>query len=165
MAKVFGTPAAWKGGNVCYGSGLTLKTAKKMLQAAENEAGKQGVPMVFAIADSGGNLLAFHRMENAMLISVQVAMDKAYTAVYGKMHTGSWTNPLKDGTLMPLFIHERLISFPGGFPLIKKGKLVGGLGVSGGTTEDVPVAMAALKAGGFSVSEAEEALKEAEKRG
>ena len=81
------TPNAWKMGNTCYGTGLTLELAKKMLEAAEKEAKKQNVPMVIAISDAGGNLLAFHRMDNAILMSIQIAMDKAFTAVFGKQHT------------------------------------------------------------------------------
>jgi len=52
-----GTPPAWKAGSLSYGSGLTLVTAKKMLEAGEKEAERQGVPMSIAIVDAGGNLL------------------------------------------------------------------------------------------------------------
>jgi len=84
------TPPAWKAGNLSYGTGLTIDTAKKMLGAGEKEAKKQGVPMAIAIVDAGGNLLAFHRMDNAILVGTQVAMDKAFTAVFGKQHSGNY---------------------------------------------------------------------------
>lgn len=147
------TPAAWKSGTLSYGSGLTLGTAKKMLEAGENEAKKQGVPMSIAIGDAGGNLVAFSRMDNAALFSIQIAMDKAFTTVFGKMPTGSFASQYCAGGLVPLFFHERWITFPGGFPLIKNGVILGGIGVSGGIIEDVYVAKAALKAGGFSLKE------------
>lgn len=154
-------PEAWKTGNVCYSTGLTLEIAKNMLEAAEEEAKKQHVPMTVAISDSGGNLLAFHRMDNAILMSVQIAIDKAFTSVFGKQHTAQWRGAFREGRMVPLFVHERWITFPGGFPIIKDGILLGGLGVSGGIVEDLYVAKAALKAGGFSVAEVDSALAEA----
>lgn len=152
------TPAAWKSGSLSYGSGLTLDLAKKMLEAGEKEAEKQGVPMSMAISDAGGNLIAFSRMDNAALFSIQIAMDKAFTTVFGKMPTGSFANQYCTGGLVPLFFHERWITFPGGFPIIKNGMILGGIGVSGGIIEDVYVAKAALKAGDFSLDEVDAAI-------
>jgi uncharacterized protein GlcG (DUF336 family) len=152
------TPAAWKSGGLSYGSGLTLDIAKKMLEAGEKEAEKQGVPMSIAISDAGGNLIAFSRMNNAALFSTQIAMDKAFTAVFGKMPTGNFANLYRMGELVPLFFHERWITFPGGFPIIKRGTILGGIGVSGGTIEDVYVVKAALEAGGFALDEVSAAI-------
>lgn len=151
------TPRAWKRGGLSYGSGLTLDVAKKMLEAGEKEAEKQGVPMSMAISDAGGNLIAFMRMDNAALFSIQIALDKAFTTVFGKMPTGSFCNLYRTGELVPLFFHERWITFPGGFPIIRNGVTLGGIGVSGGTIEDVHVARAALDAGGFSLDEVDAA--------
>jgi len=152
------TPAAWKSGGLSYGSGLTLDIAKKMLEAGEKEAEKQGVPMSIAISDAGGNLIAFRRMDNAALFSTQIAMDKAFTTVFGKMPTGSFADLYRTGELIPLFFHERWITFPGGFPIIKNGMILGGIGVSGGTIEDVYVVKAALNAGGFIFDEVDAAI-------
>jgi len=151
-------PAAWKSGGLSYGSGLTLDTAKKMLEAGEKEAEKQGVPMSIAVSDAGGNLMAFRRMDNAALLSIRIAMDKAFTTVFGKMPTGNFANLYRTGELVPLFFHERWITFPGGFPIIKKGMILGGIGVSGGTIEDVYVVKAALEAGGFALDEVNAAI-------
>ena len=153
------TPAAWKRGGLSYGSGLTLDIAKKMLEAGEKEAEKQGVPMSMAISDTGGNLIAFRRMDNAALFSIQIAMDKAFTTVFGKMPTGNFANLYRTGELVPLFFHERWITFPGGFPIIKNGMILGGIGVSGGTIEDVYVVKAALKAGGFILKDTDAAIR------
>jgi len=153
------TPAAWKRGGLSYGSGLTLDIAKKMLEAGEKEAEKQGVPMSMAISDTGGNLIAFSRMDNAALFSIQIAMDKAFTTVFGKMPTGNFANLYRTGELVPLFFHERWITFPGGFPIIKNGMILGGIGVSGGTIEDVYVVKAALKAGGFILKDTDAAIR------
>jgi uncharacterized protein GlcG (DUF336 family) len=152
------TPAAWKSGSLSYRSGLTLDIAKKMLRAGEKEAKKQGVPMSMAISDAGGNLLAFSRMDGAALFSIQIAMDKAFTTVFGKMPTGSFASQYCVGGLVPLFFHERWITFPGGFPIIRNGIILGGIGVSGGIVEDVYVAKAALEAGGFSLDEVDAAI-------
>jgi uncharacterized protein GlcG (DUF336 family) len=155
-------PEAWKQGKLVYGSGLTLQIARKMLKAGEKEALKQGVPMAMAISDSGGNLLAFERMDGTMLCSIQIAMDKAYTAVFGKQHTGDFAGAYKAGVLIPLFFHERWITFPGGFPLTRQGVIFGGLGVSGGVIEDLYVAQAALKAGDFETAEIENVITQNE---
>jgi len=152
------TPTAWKSGSLSYDSGLTLDVAKKMLEAGEKEAEKQGVPMSMAISDAGGNLVAFRRMNNATLFSIQIAMDKAFTTVFGKMPTGSLASQYCTGGLVPLFFHERWITFPGGFPITKNGMILGGIGVSGGIIEDVYVAKAALKAGGFNLEEVDAAI-------
>ena len=136
MINLGESPTAWKTGTYCYGPGLNLELAGKMLEAGEKEAVKQGVPMALAISDSGGQLLAFHRMDNTMLAGIQIAMDKAYTAVLGKMPTGVLGGAYRSGQLVPLFFHERWITFHGGYPLIKDGVLMGGLGISGGMIED-----------------------------
>ena len=153
-------PPAWKEGVLSYSTGLTYDTAKKMIDAAMAEAKKQGLLMVIAIADAGGNLVAFGRMENAMLASINIAMDKAFTAAYGKIPTQVWRDIVQGGILPPLFIHNRWIAFPGGFPVIKGKQLLGGLGCSGATAHgDTSVARAALAAGGFSTEDAEAILK------
>jgi len=165
MPKTFGpAPDAWKAGHRNYGVGLILQTAKKMLEAGEKEAVKQGVPMSMAISDSSGNLLAFERMENAMLGSIQIALDKAYTAVFGKQATAEFSGAYKAGVLIPLFFHERWITFPGGFPLIKDGLIMGGFGVSGGIIEDLFVARSALEHGGFSTVEVDQILERNENK-
>ena len=153
-------PIVWTEGALSYSSGLTYETAKKMIDAAMAEAKKQGLLMVIAVADSGGNLLAFGRMENAMLASVNIAMDKAFTAVCGKIPTQIWRDIVQSGNIPPLFFHERWTAFPGGFPLIKGKELLGGIGCSGATAYgDTSVARAALAAGGFSTEDADAILK------
>jgi uncharacterized protein GlcG (DUF336 family) len=153
-------PQVWKTGARTYGPGLTLETAKRMLEAGEKEAQRQAVPMAMAISDSAGNLLAFHRMDNTMLAGLQIALDKAYSSVYGKQATGNYSSLYHSGELVPLFFHERWITFPGGFPLVKDGVIMGGLGVSGGVIEDCYVARAILQAGGFSTSEVDAFLEQ-----
>jgi uncharacterized protein GlcG (DUF336 family) len=150
MPKPGEAPQSWKMGALCYGTSLNLEIAQKMMAAA------------MAISDSGGNLLLFQRMDNTMLSSTQIALDKAYTAVFGKLPTADYTPIYKSGGLVPLFFHERWITFAGGYPIIKKGIIMGGLGVSGGVIEDVLVAKAMLKSSGFETKTVDEYLKEFE---
>jgi cob(I)alamin adenosyltransferase len=154
-------PAEWKEGGLTYSAGLKYDTARKMIDAAMAEAKKQGLTMVIAIADAGGNLVAFGRMDEAMLASIQIAMDKAFTAAYGKVPTQIWRTIIQAGFIPPLFIHERWTAFAGGFPLIIGKQLFGGIGCSGATAYgDTSVARAGLLAGGFSTEDADNVLKE-----
>lgn len=125
-----------------------LAEAKKMIVAAEQKAHEIGVPMVIAVVDIGGNLVAQQRMDGALLASISLALDKAYTAVALKMSTDQVAEAASPG--QPLFGLNtanggRFIIFGGGFPIIENGNIVGGLGVSGGSVEeDMMVARAGL---------------------
>jgi uncharacterized protein GlcG (DUF336 family) len=141
-----------------YAGGLTLETAKKMLEAAEKEAERLCIPFSVAILDAGGNLLAFDRMTDASLAGIQIAQDKAYTAVFSKKPTLWYKGEYTSGELVPLFFHERWITFQGGFPLVKNGKVYGGIGASGGRIEDCWVSRAAIEAGGFDVEDVDNVI-------
>jgi glc operon protein GlcG len=154
-------PVAWKEGGLSYCTGITFDTAKKMIDGAMAEAKRQGLTMVIAVVDAGGNLVAFGRMDEAMLASIQIAMDKAFTAAYGKVPTQIWRMIVQSGNIPPLFIHDRWTAFPGGFPLIKGKQLFGGIGCSGATAYgDTSIARAGLLSGGFSTEDADNILKE-----
>ena len=130
-----------------YGAGLTLDIVKKMLEAGEKEARKQGVPMSMALVDAGGHLIAFNRMDNAKLISIQLALNKAFTAVFGMKPTTRSTEFLGS-------VHERFVMVGGGYPIIMNNEIIiGGIGVSGGTIEDHYVVRASLKGGGFTTDD------------
>jgi len=107
-------------------------------------------PMCVAVVDAGGHLLAFHRMDGALLASVELAVNKAFTAAVLKMETSKLSELAKPGG--ELFGIEcafggRIVIFGGGIPLFKGGKLIGAVGVSGGTVdEDVAVAKAGITA-------------------
>ncbi len=127
-----------------------LEKAQKMIAAAERKAIEINVPMVIAVVDHGGNLVAEQRMDGALLASIALALDKAYTAVALKMPTSEAADLAIPG--QPLFgvnsaCGGRLIVFGGGYPLLADKCLAGGLGVSGGSVEeDVMVAQAGLAA-------------------
>ena len=154
-------PDEWKENGLCYGKGLTYAVAEKMIKAAHTRARKEGFLMSVAILDAGGHLLAFGRMDNSMLLSIQIALDKAYTAVYGKLPTMVWRDIFQCGEIPSLPFHERWTAFSGGFPIIKDGALLGGIGVSGATAYgDALIAREALHAGGFSIKDADSLLEE-----
>jgi uncharacterized protein GlcG (DUF336 family) len=130
---------------------MTLATAKRMIEAAEKKAQELGQPMVIAVVDVGGNIVALHRMDNAFLVSIEIAKNKAYTAVGVQMPTHELTAACQPGA--PLFglnttDNCRIVIFGGGFPIKDKdGALVGGIGASGGSIEqDIACAQAGLAA-------------------
>jgi uncharacterized protein GlcG (DUF336 family) len=130
-------------------SQMNLDLAKKLIEGAEKEATKIGVQMVISVVDEGGNLIAVHRMDDAWLASIDIAQNKAWTSVALKMPTSNLaeaTVPKAELYGLNTTNQGRLVVFGGGFPLVKEGKVVGGVGVSGGAvSEDVQVAEAAVK--------------------
>lgn len=118
---------------------INLEEALELIASARTRAEEIGVPMVIAVTDSGGNLVALQRMDGALLVSVDVAMNKAYTAVAVKLPTQDLAAMAQSG--QPLFgIHNadggRIVIFGGGIPLQRGDMIVGGIGVSGGSVED-----------------------------
>jgi uncharacterized protein GlcG (DUF336 family) len=117
---------------------ITLEQAEQLSEAAKAKAKEIGVPMNIAIVDEGANLVSFHRMDNAWLGSVDISIRKAKTARYFDMNTGELGKLSQPGG--PLFGIEHsnggLITFPGGVVLKDAtGKIVGAIGVSGGSVE------------------------------
>jgi uncharacterized protein GlcG (DUF336 family) len=128
---------------------LTAEAAKRLVTAAEKKAEELKKPMVITVCDESGNLKEFTRMDNAPLLSVQIAQDKAYTAISFGIATHEWFEFIKDDPpLLAGIVHTpRLVVFGGGYPVSIDGQVVGGIGVSGGHySEDMQVAEAALKA-------------------
>lgn len=128
---------------------VTLANAKRLLDRGEEKAREIGVPMVMVVMDPGGNLIALHRMEGALLASIDIAQNKAFTALSLKMPTsklGEISQPGKSLYGIQETNGGRIVIFGGGFPLFYNQKLVGGIGVSGGTVaEDELVASAMLE--------------------
>src|SRR6185369_12290527 len=80
-----------------YGAPITLEQAKKVLAGAEAEAKKNSWNMVIVVMDSGGNLVALERMDGAQLGSIEVARDKAYSAVAFRRPTKAFDDALAQG--------------------------------------------------------------------
>jgi uncharacterized protein GlcG (DUF336 family) len=125
---------------------VTLIAARRAVAAALGEAERLSVDVCVAASDSAGHLLAFARMDRAPLLCIQIAQDKAYSvASFGGLPTAEWWRLLESE---PALLHgivktDRLVVFGGGVPLVSEGRTVGGIGVSGGSSEqDVRIAEA-----------------------
>ncbi len=128
---------------------ITLKASKKMGEAALKKATEIKVPVVFSVVDNGGNLLYLERMDDAFVTSVDIAINKAFTAWALKKGTNELSEVVLPGESLyglNLTNNSRIITFGGGFPIVIDGEIVGAVGVSGGTVEeDMEIAKAALK--------------------
>lgn len=135
--------------NTFQKSSITLAAAARVIAAAEAKAREMKIPMCIAVTDCDGTLKAFSRMDGAALLSVQIAQDKAYTAISFGLATHEWFEFVKtDPPLLHGIIKtDRLIVFGGGYPIKSDGAIVGGIGVSGGHySQDMEVAQAGLTA-------------------
>ena len=127
---------------------ITLKDAKRVIEAAEKKAAEIGQPMNIAVADAGGNLISHVRMDGAWLGSVDIAIDKAWTARAFDMTTddlSQLTQSGRQGFGLNTTNHCRVVIFGGGIPVRMDGTVIGAVGASGGSVEqDILVARAAL---------------------
>jgi len=127
---------------------ISTELAHRVIAGAEAKADELGIPFVIAIVDESGVLKAFSRMDGAALLSVQVAQDKAYTAVGFGMATHAWHDFIKDDAPLSAGATDgidRLVVFGGGYPIEVDGTQVGAIGVSGAHWgQDMEVAQAGL---------------------
>ena len=119
--------------DVPYGLPVSLEQAQAVIQAAVEEAMRRNWKMNVAIADSGGNLVAFQRMDGAMLASIQIAEHKARAAVTFRRPTKVFEDGVQLMHLNYLLAFDGIIASRGGIPLIDQGKIIGAIGCSGGT--------------------------------
>ena len=136
--------------------GITTEAAATAVSAAVAHAGALGVRVNAAVTDGAGTLMAFLRMPGAFLHSVEIAIDKAYTAASFGLPTSQWPQILAgdDALRLGLPLRPRMVVFGGGLPIIDAGsdtgELIGGIGVSGGSAEqDEACARAGLVAIGL----------------
>ncbi|MGI8470391.1 MAG: GlcG/HbpS family heme-binding protein [Pyrinomonadaceae bacterium] len=131
-------------------NGITLEQAYRVITAARDKAQEIGVMQNIAVVDEGNNLVAFARMDGAWIGSIDIAQNKAFTARAFDMPTETLTPMTQPGK--PLFgihasNHGKIIIFAGGIPLKNGGRVVGAIGVSGGTVDqDQQVAEAGAEA-------------------
>ncbi len=129
---------------------IQLADARRIIAAAEKKAAELGQPINVAIVDEGGNLLAFERMENAWRGSIDISINKAFTSRAFDITTKDLGNNSQPGQQffgIHASNHGRIMIFAGGIPLKRDGKVVGAVGISGGSGEqDHAVAEAAVAA-------------------
>lgn len=117
---------------------VTLADARRIIAAAEKKAQEIGQPMNIAVADAGGNLVAHVRMDNAWIGSVDISINKAFTARAFDITTKDLAENAQSGDQF-FGIHVsnggRIMIFAGGIPLKKGGQVIGAIGVSGGSGE------------------------------
>jgi uncharacterized protein GlcG (DUF336 family) len=131
-----------------YGPGVSLEIAQKMVQAAVAEARRAGLQEAIAVVDSGGRLVAFARMDNTQLASIDIAMGKAVTANSVKRSTKALQDSVAPGTSTPRMAGlPGILPIDGGLPILIDGKIVGAIGAAGATApQDGEVAAAGLAA-------------------
>jgi uncharacterized protein GlcG (DUF336 family) len=116
---------------------LSLEEAELMLAAAQKKAEEMGVPEVLCVADSAGYPIALRRLNGGKVTSVQIAMNKAFTAAGHRKPTHHYKNALPGEEAFGIFTqHEgRFTVFVGGFPVVVDGQVVGSIAASGGNGE------------------------------
>ena len=119
--------------DVPYGLPISLDRAEAAIHAAVTEAKKRNWKMNIAVADSGGNLVAFQRMDGAMLASIQIAEHKARAAATFRRPTKVFEDGINLMHLNYLLAFDGVIASRGGIPLIEEGAIIGAIGCSGGT--------------------------------
>jgi glc operon protein GlcG len=131
-----------------YGPAITLEQAKKVMAGAEAEATKNGWPMVIAILDPGGNLVMLTRQDNAQWGSIEVAKDKAHSAVAFRRPTKVFQDAIgQGGPNLRLLNLSGASLLEGGIPIVVDGKIIGAVGVSGATSQqDAQVGQAGIDA-------------------
>jgi glc operon protein GlcG len=116
-----------------YGPPISLDRAHAVILAATAEAKRRKWKMNVAVVDSGGNLVAFQRMDGAMLASIQIAEHKARAAATFRRPTKVFEDAVQIMHLNYVLAFEGIIASRGGIPLIDQGAIIGAVGCSGGT--------------------------------
>jgi uncharacterized protein GlcG (DUF336 family) len=129
---------------------ITLSDARRVIAAAEKKAREIGQPMNVAVVDAGGNLVSHARMDGAWIGSIDISINKAFTARAFDLSTeelGKNSQPGQQFFGIHASNHGRIMIFAGGVPLRRNGSVIGAVGVSGGSgSQDEAVANAGAAA-------------------
>lgn len=130
---------------------ITRAAAVALIEASRAVAEKIGLEVAVAVTDASGYLVAFERTDGARFLTGEVATDKAWTAASFGIATHVWNTYITSDPKVAQLAHRpRLVAVGGGYPVKDAGKVIGGIGVSGGTyQQDQDIAEAALKTLGF----------------
>ena len=133
---------------VAYGPPITLEQAKKVMMAAEAEARKNNWNVVISVIDSGGHLVAMQRLDGTQLGSIEVARQKAYSAVLFRRPSKVFEDGVSQGGInLRILKLDGASPLEGGIPIMVDGKIVGAVGVSGVTSaQDGQIARAGADA-------------------
>ena len=129
---------------------INYGTAETLIQNVLKEGQRRGIHFSVAVTDASGHLCAFARADHTPFLTIDIAINKAWTAASFGVPTHSWNQLIQDPKLAPITETKRLVAVGGGSPLIIDGQLIGAIGISGGTyTEDQETAEHALAPLGF----------------
>jgi uncharacterized protein GlcG (DUF336 family) len=132
---------------------VTCEAANALIEAAMKASRDIGFDAAVAVTDATGNLRAFQRADGAAFFTAEVAVSKAWTAASSGIPTHVWNDYIADPKLAPLADVQKLMAVGGGLPLFHDNKLIGGIGVSGGSHEqDRQAASTALASMGFQMA-------------
>ena len=118
-----------------YGLNINLATAKKVAWAAAKEANRIKINAIIAIVDVGGHLIYLERFDKAQFGSIDVAVHKARCSVAYKRPTKAFEEAVNSGKISLLTLDD-ICTVEGGLPIMQSGKIVGAIGVSGGTSQE-----------------------------
>ena len=133
MASAQTTPAP--AGPTPYGTPINLEQAKKVMAGAEAEAKKNSWPVAIVILDSGGQMVMMQRLDNTQWGSVDIAKEKARTAVALRRPTKALQDGIAQGGVNLRFLSTGFSVLEGGIPIVHEGKIIGSIGVSGVTSQ------------------------------
>jgi glc operon protein GlcG len=132
IAAVTCIPAAAQQATPPYGAPISLEQAKKVIAAAEAEAQKNNLFVVITVVDTGGYVVATHRLDNTQLGSIPVAEGKARTAVLYRRSSKVFEDAIAGGGIgLRVLGLQGAVPYEGGVPIIVDGKIIGAIGVSG----------------------------------
>ncbi|HEX7643342.1 MAG TPA: heme-binding protein [Burkholderiaceae bacterium] len=132
---------------------ITREAAMALIAASREASREIGIEVAIAIVDPAGNLKAFERTDDSSFLASDIAIDKAWTAVTFGLGTHQWVDVLADRNAAQLAHRPRLVAAGGGYPIKVGGKLIGGLGISGGNyAQDQKACEVALAQLGFDVA-------------
>jgi glc operon protein GlcG len=126
--------------DIPYGAPIGLDRAQALIAATVAEAKKHDWKFCVAVVDSGGNMVAFQRMDGAQLASIQISEHKARFSATYRRESKVYENGLQQNNLIYLMTLDGSIASRGGIPLVEGGKLIGAIGCSGGTGSQDEVA-------------------------
>ena len=131
--------------DIPYGAPITMDAAKKLVEASLAESTKRGWKMAVAVVSPSGDLIYFAKMDDTLLVSAEIAPRKARTAAKFRRDTKLLFDLIEAGHPFVATLDPNMVASPGGLPIVVGGKLIGGIGCSGGVnTQDAWVCQAGI---------------------
>lgn len=131
---------------------ISRASAVALIEAARVAIDAMGIEVAIAVTDPSGHLVAFERTDAAPFLTIEVAIDKAWTVSSFGIGTHVWNAILSDAKVAQLGNRPRMVAVGGGCPIVEGGKFIGAIGISGGNAQqDQDAAEVALRKLGFDV--------------